>query len=252
VRELSGAELLLHRSDAMMVFEGLWRYPTMDELITMHGGPATGASVVDYLMRPGFEPGVPDGALGDEQRIELGARVVRVLHTPGHTPGHCCFEFAFKVIWTPGHSAGHICLYDKRNKVLLSGDHVLPHITPSVGLHVRTTSNPLADYLDSLKRIGERGYRFAMPAHGEPFLDPSSRVARIVRHHEFRLRACVDALGRETLTGWDVTPRVFGEDLRGFHRYAAMFETLAHLVLAESRGQVERVADDGVIHWRRR
>ena len=66
-----------------------------------------------------------------------------------------CGRFNFRVIWTPGHSAGHICLYDTRHKVLLSGDHVLPRITPSVGLHVRSTGNPLADYLDSLKLIGK-------------------------------------------------------------------------------------------------
>ena len=51
-----------------------------------------------------------------------------------------CGNFAFKVIWTPGHSAGHICLYDRGHKILLSGDHVLPRITPSVGLHVQTTA----------------------------------------------------------------------------------------------------------------
>ena len=32
-----------------------------------------------------------DHLLADEQRIQLGAVWIRVLHTPGHTPGSCCF-----------------------------------------------------------------------------------------------------------------------------------------------------------------
>lgn len=32
--------------------------------------------------------------ISDEERIQLGAAVLRVLHTPGHTPGSCCFQVA--------------------------------------------------------------------------------------------------------------------------------------------------------------
>lgn len=228
VRELSGGRVLIHRADAELVFEGLWRHPSVDELVTAHGGPALNVPAAAFLMTPGFEPAVPDEPLADEQTIELGGRAVRVLHTPGHTPGHCCFEFG---------------------DIVLTGDHVLPKITPHVGYYPGS-EDPLADFIASLKRIGDGGYRLALPAHGEPFDDVAARAARIIRHHEFRLRATVDALGRETLSGWEVTPRVFGGELEGFHRFAAMFETLAHLVLAESRGEVERVVGDGVIRWR--
>jgi len=41
--------------------------------------------------------------------------------------------------------------------------------------------NPLGDFLDSLKRIGEGTYRLGLPAHGEPFLDPASHVGRPCR-----------------------------------------------------------------------
>src|SRR5207237_1481409 len=80
-----------------------------------------------------------------------------------------CGRFDSRVIWTPGHSAGHICLFDAVHKVLLSGDHVLPRITPSVGLHVRAASNPLPDYLDSLRLIGRLEAELVLPGHGDPF-----------------------------------------------------------------------------------
>lgn len=232
LRDLTGAQVLMHRDDFEMVFEGIFKYPSVGELVSMHGGPELDVSPLAFMKHPAFKPAAPDRYLADDQHLDLGGRAVRVLHTPGHTPGHCCFEVL-------------------EEQIVLTGDHVLPKITPHVGYYPGS-DDPLADFLDSLKRIGEGGYRQALPAHGEPFLDPASRCARIVRHHEFRLRACVDALGRKTLTGWEVVPAVFGEDLEGFHRFAAMFEALAHLVLAESRGEVQRVTDDaGVIRWRR-
>ena len=35
--------------------------------------------------------GVPRRILVDGDRIDLGNRVLTVVHTPGHSPGHCCF-----------------------------------------------------------------------------------------------------------------------------------------------------------------
>ena len=62
-------------------------------------------------------------------------------------------EFTFRVIWTPGHASGHLCLYEADRKILVSGDHILPRITPNVSLHPLAIENPLGRYLESLKQI---------------------------------------------------------------------------------------------------
>src|SRR5262249_16732492 len=108
-----------------------------------------------------------------------------------------CGRYAFRVIWTPGHSAGHICLFDARHKVLLSGDHVLAHVTPSAGLHVRTTSNPLADYLDSLRLIGKLEAELILPGHGEPFTGLPERTGELLMHHRRRLDEVVALLAKQ-------------------------------------------------------
>ena len=59
VAQATGAPILLHQGD-----EVLWR-----------------------MIYPGTEP---DGDLGDEQVIEIAATPLRVLHTPGHSPGSSC------------------------------------------------------------------------------------------------------------------------------------------------------------------
>jgi len=63
--------------------------------------------------------------------------------------------FDFEVIWTPGHSPDHICLYEPDRKILICRDHILPTITPNVGLNPLSGVNPLRDYIDSLKAIGK-------------------------------------------------------------------------------------------------
>jgi glyoxylase-like metal-dependent hydrolase (beta-lactamase superfamily II) len=59
VAEATGAPVLLHQGDEM-----LWR-----------------------MIFPGTRP---DEDLGDEQVIEIAATPLRVLHTPGHSPGSVC------------------------------------------------------------------------------------------------------------------------------------------------------------------
>ncbi len=232
IRERSGAKVMIHRRDVEMMYESLWGgEETFGAFLTSHGGPQF-EGPPPLLGATEYRPAAPDAYLEDEQVFDLSERSVRVLHTPGHSPGHCCFQMGDEGI-------------------ILTGDHILPRITPHVGYFPGGNPNPLGDFLDSLKRIGEGGYRLGLPAHGEPFLDPASHVGRIVAHHEFRLKATVDALGRGAKTAWDVVPEVFGNDLPGFHRFAAFFEILSHLVLAEVEGRIKQERDGERILWRR-
>jgi glyoxylase-like metal-dependent hydrolase (beta-lactamase superfamily II) len=169
-----------------------------------------------------------------------------------------CGRFAFRVLWTPGHSTGHICLYDAGHKILLSGDHVLPHITPSVGLHVRAASNPLADYLDSLKLIGKLQAELVMPGHGEPFQGLPERTEALLAHHQKRLDEIVELLHAEpgqSLTGYEIAARMsWGrrrtwDDLEGFQRRLAVTEALAHIELLHARGLVEKTYAEGAITY---
>lgn len=230
IRDRSGARVMIHRGDVDMMYESMYG-GSMGTFIREHGGPDLTGMAPPLLGVKEFRPAAPDAYLVDEQIFEMGDRRMRVLHTPGHSPGHSCFAL-------------------EEERIILTGDHILPKITPHIGHFPGGNPNPLAAFLDSLKRVGEGNYRLGLPAHGEPFLDPSSHVARIVAHHEFRLRAIVDALGRGAKTAWDVVPDIFGT-LPAPHQFAAFFETLSHLVLAESEGQIVQERDGDLIRWRR-
>jgi glyoxylase-like metal-dependent hydrolase (beta-lactamase superfamily II) len=89
-------------------------------------------------------------------------------------------------VYTPGHTNDHLCLFDPEGGVLLSGDHVLPTITPHISGLIE--GDPLKAYLESLDRVAAfEGVTTVLPAHGHPFADLSARVDAIKLHHAERL-----------------------------------------------------------------
>ena len=77
----------------------------------------------------------PTRRLDDADVIELAGREWVALHTPGHTPDH-------------------LCLFDPTTGLVLSGDHVLPTITPHIS-GLTTAADPLAQFFASLDRMHE-------------------------------------------------------------------------------------------------
>jgi glyoxylase-like metal-dependent hydrolase (beta-lactamase superfamily II) len=237
LREISGADLSFHRLERLYIES---RYADADELLgEMHEWLRLNGTPADELDR------LNRGSVGMLERVQL-AFPDRTLDGGEEIP---CGQFAFRVIWTPGHSAGHICLYEPRHKILLSGDHVLPRITPAIGLHVRSTSNPLADYLDSLRLIGRLEAELVMPGHGEPFQGLPERTAELLEHHRKRLEEVLTILSATpgvALTGYEITARMrwsrrrTWDDLSGFERRMAVTEGLAHVELLHARGQVQK------------
>ena len=93
----------------------------------------------------------------------------------------------WEVIHTPGHSFGHVCLWSPDADAVLSGDHLLPGVTPPVTFERGFDNDPLRSYLDSLAAIAERDPRHVLPGHGRPFGDCARRIEAITRSKMRRL-----------------------------------------------------------------
>jgi glyoxylase-like metal-dependent hydrolase (beta-lactamase superfamily II) len=169
----------------------------------------------------------PDRRLADGEHIVLAGREWFALHTPGHT-------------------ADHLCLHDPAGGLLLSGDHVLPSITPHIsGLDMG--GDPLRAYLDALARVGALGAdTLALPAHGDPFHTVPERVASISAHHEERLeklREIARAIGPAPTTAYTAElfpPRHWG--------LMAESETFAHLEHLRLLGEMDTVGADPYLY----
>ncbi len=237
VREASGAWVALHPADAELLES---RYVHTDDLIERMGRLLAMSGVPDDK-RPNLAHASmevrslvsmtrPDVLLEDGARVELAG---------------CDLQ----AIWTPGHSPGHLCLYSAERRLLLSGDHVLPRITPNISFHSQQFANPLGDYLESLARLTSLDTDEVLPAHEYRFADLASRVEQIIGHHEQRLAEIEHFLdGAPGSSAWDITTSLEWsrpwDDIPEFMQRAANGETLAHLVVLERRGRVRR--EDGL------
>src|SRR5690348_5827154 len=137
----------------------------------------------------------------------------------------------YRVIWTPGHPDGQICLLRERDGVFLAADHVLPRITPNIGLYSeRDRVNPLGDYLDSLRKVSDLPASIVLPGHGEPFKGLAGRVAEIIEHHEQREKQILALLGERPQHAFQLAEQLFGNRLKNNEaRRMAVAETLSHL-----------------------
>jgi len=156
----------------------------------------------------------------------------------------------YRVIWTPGHSDGHICLFRERDGVFLAADHVLPRITPNVGLYSeKDRENPLGDYLNSLRKVATLPASIVLPGHGEPFNDLAGRTAEIIEHHRQREMQILSMLEERPQHAYQVTEKLFGNRLNNSEaRRMAVAEALSHLEYLRFSGQVERHrTEDGLI-----
>jgi glyoxylase-like metal-dependent hydrolase (beta-lactamase superfamily II) len=170
--------------------------------------------------------------LRDGQELALGGWNVRVLWTPGHADYHCCLL--------------------REDGVLLVGDHVLPRITPNIGLYPRGRRDPLGDYFNSLARIARVPARLTLPGHGRPFVDLEGRAAELRVHHIERSEAILTALRQSELglTAGELAGPLFGPRLRNGDDWRfAVAETLAHLEHLRQHNRVRRRTRDGLVRY---
>jgi glyoxylase-like metal-dependent hydrolase (beta-lactamase superfamily II) len=182
--------------------------------------------------------GRPDDWLRGGTTIEVGTRKLEVIETPGHTSGHVVFHDA---------AAG----------LLFAGDHVLPHITPSIGFETAPPPSPLATYLASLKVVAAMQDSVLLPAHGPVTPSAHTRVRELLLHHEVRLRDTENAVRAGRSTGYEVAQalrwtsrgRAFAE-LDLFNQTLAVSETLAHLDVLVEQGRLSAESNNGVRAYR--
>jgi glyoxylase-like metal-dependent hydrolase (beta-lactamase superfamily II) len=151
----------------------------------------------------------------------------------------------WQVVETGGHCRGHLCLYDARRRLLVSGDQVLPTISPNVSvLSSAPEADPLRDFLASIERLTACAPdTLVLPSHGRPFRGLHARLYDVRAHHWQQLDA-LRACCVEPRTAFEVLPTMFRRVPRGFHRLLALGEAVAHLNYLCSSGDLLRCVDE--------
>lgn len=195
-------------------------FPTSDEITWMRAWDDDG--------KRGFVDNEPNVRVADHEVIVLGGREWQAVHTPGHT-------------------GDHVCLFDPADGILLSGDHVLPTITPHIS-GMTHSRDSLADFFAALHKVAALdGVQLVLPAHGHPFTDLVGRVDAIERHHVERL----DDLARIGADIGDASVIEFSHHLFKERSWGAMAEseTFAHLEHLRLAGRATSRTVDGQLHY---
>ena len=156
------------------------------------------------------------------------------------------------VVYTPGHAESHICLWSADERLLISGDHLLPTITPHIDFERWGDEDPLGDFLDSLAKVEKLDPALVLPGHGAPFEEGAERARIIARHHDRRLGSILQVVRHEAHTADEITDAIFGSTLLNFQRRLALGEALAHIAYLATRGELERIkGDDGTYRYKK-
>ncbi|PRX48269.1 glyoxylase-like metal-dependent hydrolase (beta-lactamase superfamily II) [Prauserella shujinwangii] len=204
--------------------------PLVNELVESFGGGERRRTKEDLWEEP-------DVWLTPGRRTVLPGRQLEVVHTPGHTAGHVVFDDA---------AAG----------LLFTGDHVLPHITPSIGFQPAPFELPLKRYLGSLRLVRSMPDRRMLPAHGAVSPSVHARVDELLAHHDRRLAETGETIARGATTAYEAALRLTWTrrertlaDLDVFNRMLAVLETAAHLDLLVTQGRLTATETGDVRHY---
>ena len=241
LRQQTGAELWLHHRDLVMVGPGS---PVSDSdpsvlagWLVRYGFPESEAreaskSVDDYAGET--REFTPDRLLEGGEVLAVG-------------------PYRFEIVPTPGHTLGHVCLYEPNLRLLLSGDHIFGQVAPNVRLMPYSPIDIMEQYFQSLRAVAALGAERALPAHHEPFEQPTERAEQLIRHQLKRRDGLLALLTDRPQTPYQLASQVWSNggrrswaDFHGRLRRNAALTLAAHLELLSRDGKVRREENHSV------
>jgi glyoxylase-like metal-dependent hydrolase (beta-lactamase superfamily II) len=225
VIEESGADAFVHEWDAQMV-SGAVDYSVYKSLFDLAGVPADVIERMEAGSKKfsGYARAIESvKVLKDEDEIVFDSGSLKVIHTPGHTPGS-------------------ICLVRTSNREIFASDTVLKSVTPNPVLSVdpideRKRFQSLGEYLVSLARIRALSPTLLRGGHGADVIDYEEYFTRLYRFTQSRQTKLLSILPKSGATAWEASHLLF-PNANGYHRFLALSETSAHLDYATSDGKL--------------
>ena len=213
--------------------------PMTDRFLQTHGFPAAELTPPEFQLPvpTGIGAIEPDVILHGGESLQVGKYQLKVIHTPGHTPGHVTF-------------------YEPQNKFLISGDMLLPNIVTNAAFHVQHIEYPMELYLESLHTLKQLDIDVVLPGHDHVFTNARQRIDELFRDHAikstvilrsfqsgqpknaFQISQMLAVSKRTGVSRWN--------QMTGWEKRFAVLQTIAHLKSLEFNHKLEHLLIDGV------
>jgi glyoxylase-like metal-dependent hydrolase (beta-lactamase superfamily II) len=150
---------------------------------------------------------------------------------------------SWRVLHTPGHAPGHVCLFEERTRTAIVGDMVA-----SVGtILIAPGDGDMQVYLEQLDRLAELDASVALPAHGEPIDEPTALFRKYIAHRLMREAKVLEAVrkaGPAGATPLDLVPVAY-DDAPPHLWPIAKLSLEMHIEKLEREGRVTRARARG-------
>jgi glyoxylase-like metal-dependent hydrolase (beta-lactamase superfamily II) len=137
IQERTGAQIWMHPADARALREGEGNRAVL---------PETGG-LIGRMMGGGVQAAAVAGDLADGMGLPF-APAWTVIHTPGHTPGQCCF-------------------HNEDQGVLITGDSVM-HWFGRLSMPFAMATVDMAQNAEAVRQLAELDYDVVLFGHGPP------------------------------------------------------------------------------------
>lgn len=143
-------------------------------------------------------------------------------------------NWTIEAIETPGHTSNHLCFGLKEEAALFSGDHIMGWSTTVIS----PPDGNMGQYLDSLAKVRDRGFKAIFPTHGPPVLDnPTEFIQAYIDHRKAREAAILSRLEAGDTRIPQMVKTIYAEIDTKLHP-AACHSVLGHMIHLVEEGRV--------------
>ncbi len=224
-RKNPNVQILIHRDDAKGIesFEEYFRRYGLSGRIKTHY-----ESIFKFL---GYQQTIPDRLFVEGDLIPGGFKVI---HTPGHTPGHCCFY---------------------KSDILIAGDVDLVG-RPWVS---NTTSN-VNDFCKSINKLLNLDFNVFLPGHGTPIFNKTKIRSELKTYQKKLINTGKKILElidgdltlEEILHKRDINRATTTWSQNHFIKIFRKYDTLNFLYYLEQLGKIKRFERNGQNFWEKK
>jgi glyoxylase-like metal-dependent hydrolase (beta-lactamase superfamily II) len=210
-------------------------------IMRRHGIPAdltTVLGAVGAAFRAFGSRGDVTRKLSDGDELSFRDRTLQVLHRPGHSPSDTIF-------------------WDEQRRLLISGDHLLAHISsnPLISRPLDGAGDPerpkaLITYIESMLATKDLPARLVVTGHGDPITDHAALIDERLRLHRRRAQKILRMLDEGPMTAYEIALQMWG-NVAVTQAYLTLSEVLGHLDLLARDEHVSEREVDGVVKFER-